>query len=128
VCVNTLGQDRDLTEDERLYALRTVQKYRDQWEKTEQRNLADDIAKKVTQIEHDKHYKEGHEQLDVAEMDIKAEAANQPKEGEVHNEDIRLFGLKKARFDVLTKCFCDPEGKVTHTKQLERDKARSIAE
>ena len=128
VCMNTLGQDREFSEEERLYALRTVQKYRDEWEAIEKKNLASDIAKKISQIEHDRHYKEAHEQLDVAEMELKAEANNQPKEGEVHTEDSKAFGLKKARFQVLTKCFYDPEGAIAHQKQLERDKARSNAE
>jgi hypothetical protein len=128
VCVNTLGQDREFTEEERIYALRTVQKYRDQWEETECKNLAADIQKKLQQIELDKVYKELHEPQDQAEMELRAESNNQPKEGEPHTDEQRVFGLKKARFDIMTKCFCDPEGILAHNKQLERDKARAQAE
>lgn len=57
-CFNTMGQDRKFTEDEKLFALRTVQRYRDRWEQSERDNLKSDIAKKVSCIEADKKYKE----------------------------------------------------------------------
>lgn len=46
-CINTMGQDRVLTEEERMFALRTVQRYRDRWEQSEQDNLRSDIEAKI---------------------------------------------------------------------------------
>jgi hypothetical protein len=54
-------------------------------------------------------------------MELKIEADNKPKEGEVQTEESRVFGLKKARFEILRRCFNDPEGMISHKKQLERD-------
>lgn len=49
-CINTMGQDRVLTEEERLFALRTVQRYRDRWEQSEQDNLRSDIEAKIERM------------------------------------------------------------------------------
>jgi hypothetical protein len=44
--------------EERLFALRTVQRYRDRWEQSERDNLKSDIEKKIQKIEQTKIYKE----------------------------------------------------------------------
>lgn len=49
-----MGQDRTFTEEEKLFALRTVQKYRDRWEQSERENLKADIALKVASMEDDR--------------------------------------------------------------------------
>lgn len=73
VCLNTLGQDREFTTDERLYALRTIQKYRDHWENIEKENLNNDIEQKLNILESDRIYKEQHEAMDNAEFEAKAD-------------------------------------------------------
>jgi len=39
VCLNTMGKDVKYSENQRLFALRTVQKFRDRWEELEKENL-----------------------------------------------------------------------------------------
>lgn len=75
--MNTLGQDREFTEDEKLFALRTVQFYRDTWEKLEENNLRNDIKIKIQQTAEDKHYKEVQEAQDNQELEAKCEQAIQ---------------------------------------------------
>lgn len=58
VCLNTLGQDRNFSDDERKAALRTVQQYRDIWEQNEKDNLKADIESRLFQLDLDKRYKE----------------------------------------------------------------------
>ena len=53
-CLNTMGQDRKFSAEEKLFALRTVQRYRDRWEQSERENLKADIARKIAQQESDK--------------------------------------------------------------------------
>lgn len=110
VCMNTLGQDRKLTEEQQLYVKRAVQKFRDQWELTEQKNLSDDITMKIASMEKDRVYKETQEGLDTVEIEKRAEDLNQPKEGESPSEEQKAFGLQLSRFKVITKGFYDPEG------------------
>lgn len=64
VCLNTLGQDREFTEDEKKLALRTVRDYKDAWETIEKQNLEQDILRRIKTIQRDKEYKENHEAID----------------------------------------------------------------
>jgi hypothetical protein len=68
-----MGQDRTFTEEERLFALRTVQHYRDRWEQSERDNLKSDIEKKIHKVEQTKIYKEQHEAQDLQELELRAE-------------------------------------------------------
>ena len=43
VCMNTMGQDREFTADEKKFALQTVKQYRDIWEAREKENLKKDV-------------------------------------------------------------------------------------
>jgi len=47
VCLNTMGQDREFTEQEKLFALRTARTFRDYWEEIEKKNLEADILKRI---------------------------------------------------------------------------------
>jgi len=67
--MNTCGQDRKFTDDEKKFALRTVQFYRNRWEKLEEENLSSDITGKLDATEHDRIYKEHQESLDIAELE-----------------------------------------------------------
>lgn len=72
-CLNTMGQDREFSPTEKLFALRTVQAYRDRWEKSERDNLKADIDSKIAKMEFTKMYKEQNEAQDLAEIEIRAE-------------------------------------------------------
>lgn len=128
-CLNTMGQDRKYSEEQKLFALRTVQRYRDRWEQCERDNLKADIEAKIQRMEGLKFYKEHNEAQDLAEIEIKAEQAIQQKEGaEPLTEEQKVSLLKKARLHHLSKTFYDPEGIIVHQRQLDRDKLRSSAE
>jgi len=81
-----------------MYVKRGVQKFRDQWEETERKNLSDDIAKKLSSLDHDRTYKEVQESQDTVELEKRAEDANQPKEGESPSEEVKTFGMQVCRF------------------------------
>lgn len=128
-CLNTMGQDRKFTEEEKMFALRTVQRYRDRWEKCEKDNLKSDIEAKITRGEVLKTYKESLEVQDNAELEIRAEAGTVQREGsEPLVEEAKLALLKKVRLQQIAKTFYDPEGMIVHQRQLDRDKLRSSAE
>lgn len=96
-------------------ALRIVRDYRDCWERSEIENLKSDIAIRIANLDADKNYKETFEIQDAAELEARTEAAAAPKEGEDPiTEDAKASRIKKAKFEVLTKGFYDPEGTVIH--------------
>lgn len=65
VCLDTMGQDRKYSEEEKLAALRTVQSFRDRWEVVEKNNLEADVRKKLDRFDYDRAYKETYEALDT---------------------------------------------------------------
>jgi hypothetical protein len=67
--LNTLGQDREFTDEEKKIALRTIRDYRDRWEQVEQENLLQDIKKRVKDIGFDKNYREHHESIDAQALE-----------------------------------------------------------
>jgi hypothetical protein len=56
VCIDTLGQDRELTDDEKRFVLNTVKNYKMTWEKTEQENLMKDRDRKLRIMDLDKEF------------------------------------------------------------------------
>ena len=65
VCLNTMGQDRGFTDEEKKLALRTVRQYKERWEQVEKEKLREDILCTVERMHEDKEYKEHHEALDA---------------------------------------------------------------
>lgn len=47
-----MGQDRILSEEQKLSALRIVQEYRDRWEALEKENLESDVFAKLERAEY----------------------------------------------------------------------------
>ena len=92
VCLNTLGQDREFTQEEKKLALRTVRDYKETWEKIEKSNLEQDILRRIKTIQRDKEYKENHEAIDAQALEKQVEEALIPKEGEeVLDEDAKHY-------------------------------------
>ena len=58
LCLNTMGQDREFTDEEKLYALNCITHYRDSWERIEVKNLKKDVLLKTASLEFDKNYLE----------------------------------------------------------------------
>lgn len=69
ICLNTMGQDRQFTADEKNFALTTVRHFKKTWEAVEKKNLERDIAQKIEANDYDKLYKEYFEQQDLTEID-----------------------------------------------------------
>lgn len=54
VCLDTLGQDREFSDDEKIFMLNTVQKFKEIWEKEERDNLIADRDRKLGILGEDK--------------------------------------------------------------------------
>lgn len=68
VCLNSMGQDREFTEEELKFALNTVQHFKECWEKSERKNLRSDIQWKLDANEWDRDYKEYFAEQDEMEL------------------------------------------------------------
>ena len=60
VCLDTLGQDREFTEEQRRFVLETAKNFAAIWERREQENLTKDRNLRLTMAEQDKEYAENH--------------------------------------------------------------------
>lgn len=58
VCLDTLGQDREFTDEQRRFVLETVKNFSSIWERREQENLTKDRNLRLTMAEQDKDYNE----------------------------------------------------------------------
>ena len=56
VCLDTLGQDRELTDDQKRFVLQTVEKYRNTWEQRENSMLEKDRDDRLKVLEADKQW------------------------------------------------------------------------
>lgn len=81
VCLNTMGQDREYTEEEIRCALETTKRYRDEWQRIEDENLRRDIDRKIENMSAEQIYRETNEALDTAEAEKRAEEATAHQEG-----------------------------------------------
>ena len=106
VCMNTLGQDREFSQDEVLFAQRTVRDFAKSWENIEHKNLEQDVFLRIASIEHDAEYKKTKEPHDNADLEKKVEESILPREGEDPLEDdVKAITQKKTRFKLMTKAF-----------------------
>ena len=126
LCLNTLGQDREFTPEEIRFALECAKNYRDEWQRIEKDNLTRDIDRKMDNMDASKQYREVNEAIDIAESEKRAEEATMMQDG---NEPMDEFqkgqAVKKAKWDLLTKMFYDPEGASQHAKLQDRERART---
>ena len=106
VCLNTLGQDREFTQDEILFAQRTIRDFAKAWEHIEHKNLEHDVFLRIASIEHDTDYKKTKEPLDNAELEKKVEESIVPKEGDdPMEEDLKVQTQKRTRHKLMTRAF-----------------------
>ena len=106
VCLNTLGQDREFTQDEIRFAQRTVRDFAAQWEKIERANLEQDVQMRLATIQSDLEYKQQREVPDNQDTEKKIEEAVQPKEGEDPMDDeLKAITQRKLRHKLMTRAF-----------------------
>ncbi|CAI2360915.1 unnamed protein product [Moneuplotes crassus] len=66
VCLDTLGQDRPFTEEEKEFVLENIQYYSDNWTKIENSGLKKDIEERYKTFQKDKDYIEGENANNLA--------------------------------------------------------------
>jgi hypothetical protein len=67
VCLDSIGQDRQFTADQKRFTLQTLNNFRETWNGLEGRNLKKDRDRRVALIDADREYNEGEGKLLVEE-------------------------------------------------------------
>ena len=67
ICLDTLGQDRKLSDDQMRFALNACQKYKEIWESFEKEKIQQDVVLRVGANESDKAWLEEHKDAQAEE-------------------------------------------------------------
>ena len=71
VCLDTLGQDREFTDDQRRFVLETIKNFRAIWEEKERQNLTHDRDHRLGELDFEKEWIEQTENVALAEEEEK---------------------------------------------------------
>ena len=112
VCLDTLGQDRSFSEEQRLLALRTVRNYVEKWEGREMANLKNDVMKRFALFAAGKEFVESEGLVNLqAEEDKYVEDTLNAREEPIAEEEARAEEGKKIRLGHMTDTLVDPKWK-----------------
>jgi len=130
-----MGQDRQFTEEEKTFALKTVKLYRDTWEALEVENLKHDVEIQIKHQAYDLLYREHYQARDEAEVEkfiqeaIAAGENEQTAEGEDPLSEAQKEEItRKSKFKSLCRAFHAPEEAAIHLAQLDAEHRGSSAQ
>ncbi|CDW73780.1 UNKNOWN [Stylonychia lemnae] len=108
VCIDSLGQDRQFSDEQRRFALETVLNFKNIWEKTEYENLSRDRNRKLEIMEIDKEFLDNESQklLDEEEKHID-EMIN--SRDEAMDDELRDLYMRQARIHFIGRLFKERE-------------------
>ncbi len=100
VCLDTLGQDKELTDDDKRFVLRTVKAYKEQWEDIERCNLEKDREKRLKTIGEDKDFNENEQPrlLDDEERFVEDQMATRE---DIVDDEMKELEIRKIRLKFL---------------------------
>lgn len=75
VCLDTMGQDREFTDEQKRFALETIKRFKESWEKEERDNLTLDRDRKLELMSLDVTYENENNAVLVEEMEKQIEEA-----------------------------------------------------
>lgn len=116
VALNTMGQDRQFTDEEIKFVLETVKHFKNVWEDVERKNLEQDVKWKIDANEYDQLYIEHFKAQDEAEIEkniedsiTNAQNAKTAEGEEDLNDQEKEQITKEAKFNQAKKSFYAPE-------------------
>ena len=115
VCLDTLGQDREFTDDQRRFVLRTIQEFRAIWEAKERENLHADIERRLVQLEREHMFIEQGENVKLQEDEehfVEEELNKRENRDDIPpfaDEDQKELFIKGLRIQFLAKLFKERE-------------------
>lgn len=104
-----MGQDRELSSEQKRFALSTIQKYKEIWEKVEQENLSKDKIRKLRLLDQDPVIEADMLTQLNEEHDKEIEERLAERE-DLADEELKDLEVKSMRYNMQAKLFL-PEGK-----------------
>ena len=112
VCLDTLGQDREFTEDQRRFVLRTIQEFIAIWEEKERTCLRNDIGRRTGQIERLHEFNEQGENAKLLEDEehfVDEELAKRDPDTSFVDDESKDITSRAARIQFLSTLFKERE-------------------
>ena len=111
VCVDTLGQDRELTDDQRRFILETIKQFRSIWESKEAQNLRRDRDRRIAQLDRERELNEAGEAGKIQEEEEAFVEFEQGKRDmdELPDEDSKELFIRSLRLQFTAKIFREKE-------------------
>eukprot|EP00347_Sterkiella_histriomuscorum_P009020 403342835 len=106
ICFDTLGQDRQFTDDERRFALETVLNFKNIWERTEVENLTRDRNRKLEIMELDKEFLDNEAQKLMDEEEKHIDEIINAREEQMDDE-LRDLYMRQARLTFIGRLYKD---------------------
>lgn len=109
VCLDSLGQDREFSLDEKRFALQTVQTFISTWEKEERDTLTADRDRKVEALRIDPTEAAEAAQQQNDDMDKQIEEAFVEREDLAGDDELKDLCSKQERLRLTARLFLDNE-------------------
>jgi hypothetical protein len=114
VCIDTLGQDRELSEEQKIFILNTVVRFRDSWEKFEEDKLARDRDTRIRLKAEDATWMSDN--LDKMKDDEEKYVEDRMEEQEeITDEEERAMLVTKLKMDFMAKQLLEEDFKKKFT-------------
>jgi hypothetical protein len=123
VCIDTIGQDRSLTDEQIKFAVKVVKDFGQNWEETEKENLTRDATSKVNALKSDSVYVENETEniFNEQEKFIEDMLANRD---DIENDEQRDQESKVYKFNFSARQI---SGLTTEPESTEEDEKASIS-
>ena len=108
ICFDTLGQDREIDEEQRRFALDTVRNFKRIWEETEYENLTRDRNRKLEIMELDKEFLDTEAQKILDEEERNVEEIISSREDPMDDEQRDLV-MRQIRLSFIGRLFKERE-------------------
>jgi hypothetical protein len=108
VCVDTMGQDKQISKNDKLFILRAVKKYKEIWEQVERDNLTKDRDAKLGQLDGDKDFQENEASKANDEEEKYVEEQIQARE-DIADDDTKELETKKTRLAYMSQQLAENE-------------------
>lgn len=96
ISVDTLGQDRQISQEEKIFLLRTVKRFKEIWETVEKQNLTNDRDQKLGQLDDDKEFLDNEATKAADEEEKYVEEQINARE-DIQDDDTKELEGKKTR-------------------------------
>jgi len=106
VCIDTLGQDRELSDDDKRFVLNTVKNYREMWVANENENLLRDRNRKLRIMELDKEFMDSDAQRMFDEEERYVDEYINSRD-DIFDDEMKELIMREIRLSFIGRLFKD---------------------